>query len=158
MEPLKTDEPLPPGFKREKNDFESQILAGCSVFVAGSLTTYFLSIWPMLVFQGLAQLNVMLWSLAAGLGPAFVFGIFLCRKAGLAGGCAFCAGSLTVSVFIYLRFEQIVIDSITKAGMKPEYPTWLGWLIPLLWSLTAVGATLIALPRSEFGDKPQPAQ
>lgn len=153
MEPLRTDEPLPPGTKIHKKDFENQIIGGCGAFVAGSMTFYFLSIWPFLVYQQIARARTLLESIALGLVPALIFGIILSRKAGLAGACGFCAGSITVAVFLYLRIHQVFLEYEARQGYKPMYPQFVEWLLPIGFAFLCVAIGMIVTPKTELALK-----
>lgn len=153
MEPLQTDEPLPKGVKIRKADFENQIIGGCGAFVAGSITFYFLAIWPFLVYQQIAQARILLQGIGLGLVPAIIFGVFLARKAGLAGACGFCAGSITVAVFLYLRIHQVYLEFLAREGIKPMYPQFIEWLLPVAFALVCVGIAMVSTPKTELALK-----
>jgi hypothetical protein len=136
-----TDEPIEQSVQQKK-DFEAELMRGCLVIGAASLITYALCVWPFTAFPeysvvGLSQIA------ATGLLPSLVFGIFMARRAGLAGGTGFFGGALAAAVFMHLRLQQTALGYITKDMPRPDYPAWIGWALPPIWVVIAGLAALV---------------
>ena len=153
FEPLRTDEPLPPGKKPKPHDFESVIIAGCTGFVASAIITYVLAVWPFLVFQQLELLKYLI--MCIGFGPliAYLFGLITCRKFGLPGACGFIAGAMSVLVFLSLRMDQVFLSAAAGQLKQVQYPESFRILVPTIWMLGAVAIALIFTPRKEVSLK-----
>ena len=135
FEPLNTDEELAEA-PRRKNDFEAQLMSGCSTIGVSSIITYFITIWPFTRFpewsvQGLLAI------FAFGAFPACLFGIFLGRKFTLAGSSGFFGGALAAAVFMHLRLQQTMLGFYSRDSPRPEYPESFAAIIPILWFVVA---------------------
>ncbi|MFQ3667849.1 MAG: hypothetical protein SNJ61_03035, partial [Fimbriimonadaceae bacterium] len=87
-EPLRTDERMPePAGK--KPDLDTQMLAGCTGFVAAALAGYGLAVWPFFVFPEAHTARHLLYCLAAGGIPASLLGVGMARRFGLAGSAGY---------------------------------------------------------------------
>lgn len=150
MEPLQTDEKLDQPIKVER-DMDSQMLVGCTGFVVTSLATYFLAIWPFLVWLSIERLGVLALASTAAFFPVFVTGAIACRKAGLAGAAGFVGGMLAVAIFLYLRMEQLFVEVLARRIPEPEYPKALQYLIPLAAVFGALLIALLFLDRETIG-------
>lgn len=150
FEPLRTDEPLPPGKREKPPDFESVILAGCTGFVLSSIITYILAVWPFLTFQQIQLLHVLILCAATGPMIACIFGIIVCRKFGLPGACGFIAGAMSFLIFIILRMDQVFLAAAAGQTKAPEYPSLFKILVPAVWILGTVGIALLATPKKEI--------
>jgi len=150
MEPIQTDEKIDRPAPRER-DMDSQMIVGCTGFVTISFVTYFLSIWPFLVWLSIDRIQVLGWALAAGILPAMVVGGIASRKTGLAGGAGFVGGILAASIFLYLRFEQAFLEALAQRSPTPEYPQALQYIVPLAVILLSVFVTLAFVDRKSIG-------
>lgn len=159
MEPLQTDEFLPPEERTKKRDFDAVMLAGCSSFVFASFGAFFVGVWPFFIWTRIEQLNFLAIDLAAGLGPAFVFGIIASRRARLAGACGFFAGIMTLGVFLFLRLQQLFVSAQVGQLAPPDYPEIARTAIPVVMTLLAAALAMVALPKGEleFGSNPDEA-
>lgn len=127
---------------------DTQMLSGCSTFVAASFLTYFIGVWPFLIFRELHLLRVLALSTACGLIPALLFGAFASRRAGAAAACGFVGGAAAIAIFLHLRLDQVMLGFSIRDIPRPEYPyVWL-WYVPLLWLGLAVLAALLFVRRS----------
>lgn len=150
MEPLNTDEKIDRPIPREK-DMDSQMIVGCTGFVTVSFLTYFLCVWPFLVWLSIDRISALALSLAAGYLPAFVVGAVAARKFSLPGGAGFVGGILAASIFLYLRFEQAFLEALARRSPVPEYPQAIQYIVPLAIVLAAVLIVLAFLDRKSIG-------
>ncbi len=148
FEPLRTDEKLDhPG--DQPRDMDSHMIAGCAGFVAASLLTYFLALWPHLAFPDGYRLDTLLAALGFGLLPACVLGAFAARRSGLPGACGFLGGMMAFAVFLHLRIQQFLAARGSRDLPQPEYPDSFEWAVPVLVLLLAAAVAALALPKSE---------
>lgn len=148
FEPLRTDEKLDrPGDRPP--DMDTHMIAGCAGFVAASLLTYFLALWPHLVFHEGYRLQTLATALALGFLPACVLGAFAARRSGLPGACGFLGGTMAFAVFLHLRLEQFLAARGSRDLPQPEYPDSFQWVVPLLALAAAALVAAAALPKSE---------
>lgn len=138
FEPLNTDEKLPQPIKSGP-DLDTQMIGGCSGFVASSVFTYALGIWPFFLLSSQMHLLATL-GLAAALGllPAAIFGGLIGSRWGLAPACGFFGGALTVAVFLYLSLGQVAMGHSVPDLPKPDYPASFAWLLPAGWILASL--------------------
>ncbi|MCX7799651.1 MAG: hypothetical protein N2109_04835 [Fimbriimonadales bacterium] len=148
FEPLRTDEKLDHEAERPR-DMDTHMIAGCSGFVATSLLTYFLALWPHLVFHEGYRLATLAAGLGFGLVPACILGAVATRRFGLPGACGFLGGVMAFSVFLHLRIQQFLAARGSRDLPQPEYPDDFQWMVPLLALALAVLAAAASLPRSE---------
>jgi len=153
MEPLRTDEALPPGSKQKTKDFESVILGGCTSFVLVSIFTYLLAIWPFLVFQNLEFLRTLLLCSAFGLLVACILGAIASRKLGLAGACGFLAGAMSVTVFLSLRLDQSFLSAAAGQTKEPQYPSFFRFFVPIFWLVLSLTIAVLFTKKSEISLK-----
>lgn len=143
---------------KAERDMDSQMLVGCTGFVAASFSAYFLSIWPFLVWISIEQIHVLALTLAAGTVPPLILGAVVSRKAGLAGAAGFVGGMLAASIFLYLRFEQLFMEALARRIPEPEYPQALQYMIPSATIIATVLVALVFVDRKTIGletdDKP----
>jgi hypothetical protein len=148
FEPLHTDEKLDrPGGRPP--DMDSHMIAGCAGFVAASLLTYFLALWPHLVFYEGYRLQTLATALGFGLLPAWALGVFAARRSGLPGACGFVGGTMAFAVFLHLRLQQFLAARGSRDLPQPEYPDSFQWAVPLLALAVAVLVAAVSLPKSE---------
>jgi len=148
FEPLHTDEKLDrPGGRPP--DMDSHMIAGCAGFVAASLLTYFLALWPHLVFYEGYRLQTLATALGFGLLPACALGVFAARRSGLPGACGFVGGTMAFAVFLHLRLQQFLAARGSRDLPQPEYPDSFQWAVPLLALAVAVLVAAVSLPKSE---------
>jgi hypothetical protein len=149
FEPLRTDEKLDQPIK-SKRDFESQMLAGCSVFVVCSFVTFFLSVWPFFVIKD--QFLARQLAIAVGLSciPTLIFGFVAGVRAGASGGFGFLGGAIAVAVFFNLAITQISLGGSIKDFPRPEYPAGMAAWIPLIWVILSGLVTAIS---TRIGEK-----
>lgn len=147
MEPLKTDELLPPGAAKAPKDMDTAMLGGCSVFLVTAVVTFFVAVWPHLAYPHAEQLKVLRTCLLLGLPPSLVAGIIGARKGGLAGACGFVSGALTTGVFFFLRLQQIFVTAGAQTGPEPNYPSAVMYILPTAWFIVSVAIGFAATPR-----------
>lgn len=151
FEPLRTDEKLETPVARKK-DMDDLMVAGCSGFVAAALLTYFIAIWPFLVFSEAERWISLAKGAGFGLLPAALLGILAARKFGLPGACGFVGGAMATAIFLYLRLQQAFIAGEADQAPPPDYPRAFLALLPLAWLLIAFAIALAFTPRSELGE------
>jgi hypothetical protein len=138
-------------------DMDTQMLFGCSGFVAASFSVYLLAVWPHAVWSQTHALAVLARCLIVGNGPALLAGLVWTRKFGLAGGAGVIGGSVASSVFLYLRLQQVMAFKGIPEAPQPEYPDSWAWLLPLAWVVLQVLAVVLVLPKGElFPDRKSP--
>jgi hypothetical protein len=152
FEPLKTDEKLSRKQKPAK-DMDSLMLAGCTGFVGTSILSYGLAVWPFMVLQETQRAVTLGWGALLGLLPAAILGVVAARKFNLPGACGFVGGSMAMSVFLYLRLQQVMLAKGSTDLPHPDFPDSWGWAIPLGWLVLSVFLAVIALPRSTDDDR-----
>ncbi|HRJ26097.1 MAG TPA: hypothetical protein PLO61_01140 [Fimbriimonadaceae bacterium] len=148
FEPLRTDEPTPGG--RKPTDMDNVMLAGCTTFVVASLLAYGLGVLPFLVMQDTYRLIVLKVSVLVGLVPVLGLAVLATRRFGLPAATGVLAGSMATGIFLYLRFDQIMLGFVVREIPNPEYPTVFGWLIPVAWVLSVLLAILLSLRSAHF--------
>lgn len=153
FEPLRTDEKIE-GPPPKERDMDSQMLFGCSAFVAMSLMSYFLAVWPFFVLPDTHLLLGLAVSCAAGMVPALAFGAFGTRKFGLAGMCGHLGGAMATAVFLFLRLEQMMLGNTVQQLPRPEYPSSWVWMVPTVYVLAALLLGIVLLPKGQIGDEP----
>lgn len=144
FEPLQTDEPLEQPAKVER-DTDTAMLFGCSGFVASSLITYFIAIWPFFIFTETHHVRELAMGALLGLLPALVFGAYVTRRFGLAPAAGFIGGGMAAAIFLYLRLVEVNLRRVQRELAQPDFPeSWI-WLVPLAWVLLLflVGAVMI---------------
>lgn len=155
FEPLLTDEDLPNRAQRER-DMDTQMLFGCTGFVATSLTTYGLSVWPFLAFPRTHLMLTLAIASACAFVPALIFGAFASRRFSLPGACGFVSGAMATAIFLYLRLEQAQAGRTVRELPRPDYPASWTWMIPVAWLLLCLCAALVSVRiepvRSQAGD------
>jgi hypothetical protein len=149
MQPLQTDEKLENSAPKER-DFDGQMLFGCSGFVGLSFATYFLSIWPFLVWMQVEFISVVIRCLLLGQLPALALGLIGARKFELPGAAGFIGGCLASNIFLYLRFQQAFLEAEARRTPWPDYPQIFQTLIPVGSVVLAVGASVLVLLRSKL--------
>ncbi len=146
FDPLETDEATPGG--KAPGDMDKAMLAGCTSFVFNSFLAYGLGVWPFFAMPDTWRTSVLLTSIAAGLTPVLILCLIVSRKLGLPGATGVVAGSMAMAVFLYLRFDQVMMGFVIREIPNPEYPTAFGWIIPIGWFL-AVVATAVLFTKNE---------
>lgn len=149
FEPLRTDEKLDAPAAKTR-DMDAQMLHGCSGFLIAAVAGYALSVWPWFAFQGAEQLRVLALCALAGLVPAGALGIVATRRFGLAGACGFVAGAVTVSIFLYLRLQQVFVAALDRQAAQPDYPLALVYVVPAAWLCLVLFTALLCLPKDEW--------
>ncbi|MGV3613720.1 MAG: hypothetical protein ACO1SV_00175 [Fimbriimonas sp.] len=149
FEPLQTDETLDEAAPKVR-DTDTVMLFGCGAFVAGSLTVYFLSIWPFLAWSDVQRLRTLAMCVGAGLAPTVVFTAIMSRRFGLPGACGAIGGALTTAVFLYLRLQQAFTAAAARQDKPPDYPASLQTLVPLVWVLAVALVGVLLLSKEEF--------
>ena len=156
MEPLATDEKLEAP-RRKERDMDTHMLFGCTGFVVSSFATYFLSVWPFFVWQGVNHWDVLLKALAFGMPVAFIHGFLSTLKFELAGAAGFIGGMLASCIFLFLRFEQVFLEASARRIPLPAYPVWIKWFLPAMVLAFAVlvvaGAYFLRVSREERAKK-----
>jgi hypothetical protein len=133
---------------RREKDIEAQMFAGCTAFVAGSVTVFFLSIWPFFVWTSLWQGETLLRCAAIGFVPGAVVGFFSARTGGVAGATGYVAAAMASAVFFYLRLDQIRLSALAQQSPEPDYaPALLAWF-PIAWVLAACLVAVASLKPS----------
>lgn len=156
-EPLRTDEPIRGPVDKEA-DLDTQMLSGCTGFVAAALAGYGLAVWPFFVFPEAHTVRHLLLCLAAGGLPASLLGVGMARRFGLAGSAGFLGGGMATAVFLFLRLEQAVMFRGVPDAPQPEYPDFFKVLVPLAWVLWTAGVGALFVRWSELRGPDRPAQ
>lgn len=151
FEPLRTDEPYR-GPKSKQKDLDSIMLAGCGAFVATSLITYALVIWPHFAFPTTHLLATLGLTCGIGMGSASIFGAYVTRKFGVAAAGGFLGGALSTAIFLNLRLKQVLMMDGVDEQPQPEFPANWEYFVPLAWILLVVVIIGLTLRREEFGD------
>ncbi len=146
FEPLETDEKLETPVKHQA-DMDTQMLGGCTFFVAVSFLTYFVAVWPFIVFGDLHTLPGLLRASLFGLLPSCLFGVYAMLRGGLPAATGFVGGSLAVAIFGYLRLDQLALGYQLREIAKPEFPLPWVWQAPLGYLLLTVAITLAMTPK-----------
>ncbi len=149
FEQMDTDERLENPVRRPP-DLDTQMLFGCSGFVATSMASYVVSVAPHLVWTDVHRAATLAACSAAGLIPASVLGVYATRRFGLPGGAGFLGGALAFSVFLFLRIQQVMTFRHAREAPQPDYPAAWVWMAPVGWVLFAGLLIFVFLPRSEF--------
>lgn len=150
FEPLRTDEPIE-GPRPKQQDFDSQMLSGCGTFVALSLLTYGLAVWPHILFHQTYLLNTLLLDCAIGMIPAILLGGWSTRRHGMPGAGGFLGGAMAAAVFLNLRLKQIVMMEGTRDLPQAEFPASWQYLLPGAWLLVVLALIGLLIRREEFG-------
>ncbi|HEY0867096.1 MAG TPA: hypothetical protein VGE01_06955 [Fimbriimonas sp.] len=125
------------GKHRPSRDLDSQMMAGCSVFVLVAFLGFFLSVWPFFVWGSLWKTDVLLQASLVGFLPFGALGAAAARKAGVPGAGALVASSLAVATFLFLRLEQVRLSGLAQQTPEIEYEASLGIWLPIGWILAA---------------------
>ncbi len=150
FEPLRTDEKLDRPVKSGP-DMDTVLLRGCTVFVAASLLTYGLGVWPFIVREDLFSWAGIGLAAAFGLLPVTIFGAVCARRGGLPGGAGFLGGAMALTIFLYLRFKQIGLGFEMRDVPKPEFDRSFIWMGPLGWMLWTLLVALFFVLKSPDG-------
>jgi hypothetical protein len=123
-------EPLQTGPAPKKNDMDTQMLFGCSVFLVCAFGAYGMSVWPWFVFQDAERsASVMLCTLI-GILPTATLGMYMVKRGGLGAACGLAGGSCASAVFLYLRIQQAFMAYSAQQAPKPDYPGWVAVAVP----------------------------
>lgn len=152
MDPITTDEKLLVS-KRKERDMDDHMLFGCSGFVVTSIGCYLVGAWPFFVWLDIHLTGSLAITLTLGLPISFVFGAISSWKYELAGAAGFVGGMLALSIFLYLRFEQVFLEADARRITIPEYPQWIQWFLPSM--VVALSITLSAIILSFAKDQPE---
>jgi hypothetical protein len=155
FEPLRTDEKLPTKQKAAR-DMDSVMLTGCTGFVSASLLTYFVGVWPFMAFQDTHLAATLGLCALVGLLPATLLGVIASRKFELPGACGFVGGSMALSVFLYLRLQQVMLGKSSADLPRPDYPASWVWAIPLGWLVVSILVAVLTVPRIDPGGNDRP--
>jgi len=149
FEPLQTDEQLETPAPTER-DTDTVMLVGCTGFVASSLITYVISIWPFFLFTETHRLLQLAQCAGLGLLPAVVFGAYVTRRFGLASAAGFIGGGLSAAIFLYLRLLEVNLRRVQRDLAQPDYPeSWI-WLVPFAWVLMLFLVVALTIRPSEI--------
>lgn len=149
FEPLRTDEPLPSG-QKQKPDMDTQMIFGCSGFVATSIFSYLLFVWPHFVYARTHLIFDLGMACGLGMPQALILGGYAARKFGLPAASGFVGGAMAGAIFLYLRLEQVMSLRGHREAPQPEFPSAWVWLLPVAWILLALGVALWCIPKREF--------
>ena len=150
FEPLQTDEAVEGPAKKER-DFDTQMLAGCTTFVAVSLLSYGLAVWPYFVFQNTYELKSLALASGIGLIPAALVGGYAVWRWGLAAAGGFVSGSLATAIFLMLRLKQVLLTEGIKDLPQAEFPESWQYLVPGAWMLVVLAVSALLIRKEEFG-------
>lgn len=150
FEPLRTDEPIEAPAPKER-DFDTQMLAGCTTFVAVSLLVYGLSVWPYFVFQNTHELKALALASSLGLIPAALAGGYSVWKWGLAAAGGFVSGALATAIFLMLRLKQVLLTEGIEDLPQAEFPPSWQYLVPGAWMLVVLALIALLLRKEELG-------
>ncbi len=130
-------------------DMDSQMLGGCSVFVASSLITYGLAVWPFFVMQPLWESHPLLTATGLAAAGTTIFTLIIGKRAVMAGGFGNLAGVASAGVFVYLTLNHVVpLDAMQKQTITQWDPS-VGYIIPILWFVLTLLIVLVQLMRSK---------
>lgn len=145
------DSPIPAGSPRAKKprDMDTLMLFGCTGFVATSVGTYLLTIWPYMVFLNISEMRMLMLGAGLGMAPALIAGAIVCRKFGLPGAAGLLGGAMASGVFLYLRLRQALMFRGVPEAPQPEYPDAFAWMVPVGWVVATLIVILLFIPRDE---------
>jgi len=149
FDPLETDEILEKPAVRER-DTDTVMLIGCSGFVATSLVTYCLVVWPYFVFSGIHLFDALMKASAFAMVPALVFGALSVRKFGLPSACGFVGGGMATAVFLFLRLTEVQIRRGNREMEQPDYPSLWVWALPCAWLIAVFFVAVLFIKKSEI--------
>ena len=149
MQMLPTDEKLEQTSPKER-DFDGQMLFGCSGFVGLSFATYFISIWPFMVWMQVELMSTVTRCLLLGQLPALLLGLIGCRKFELPGAAGFIGGCLASNIFLYLRLQQAFLEAEARRTPWPDYPQAFQTIIPIGLVTVAIACSVLVLLRSNL--------
>lgn len=156
FEPLRTDEPRS-GPKTKQKDFDTEMLGGCSAFVTVSLLTYFMTVWPHLVFYETYRLSTLALDCVLGMLPALILGGYATRRFGLAAAGGFIGGSLAAAIFLFLNLKRVLLSEnlpqMNKDLPPAEFPQSWQYFVPLAWMLASFLVTAFLLRKEELVPK-----
>ena len=87
---------------------------------------------------------------------AAILGAFASRKFELPGACGFVGGSMALSVFLYLRLQEVMLGKGSTDLPHPDYPESWVWVIPLAWLIVSLLIAGLATPRISDGGNDRP--
>jgi hypothetical protein len=126
------------------------MLAGCSAFVAISLVSYGLAVWPHFVFHQTYQLKILGLDCAIGMLPTAILGAVATRRFGLAAAGGFISGALATAIFLLLRLKQVLLMEGIRDLPQPEFPQSWQYFVPAAWMLTALIVAGLTLKKEEI--------
>lgn len=151
FEPLRTDEKLTEKAAKPKS-MDDLMLGGCTGFVGVSVGTFLLAMWPFLVFGTTPAYQDLLYAFPIGLIPAAALGAYTSKRFGLAAACGFIGGAMAIAVFMHLIANRTMLALFAESGNRSAPPFILVYLIPVFWTLAAVGLAYAFVPKSELAD------
>lgn len=151
FQPIRTDEPYE-GPKNKTKDLDTILLGGCSAFVATSIITYVLVVWPHFAFPTTHLISTLILTSGIGMGSAAVFGAYLTRRFGVAAAGGFLGGALSTAIFLNLRLKQVLIMEGVEEQPQPEFPANWQYFVPMAWLLLVLVVIGLTLRKEEFLD------
>ena len=151
FEPLNTDEKIEGKPPREKS-MDDFMLAGCTGFVGCAFSTFFVGMWPFLVFGTSEDYRRLLIAFPLGLIPATILGAYFSKRFGLAAACGFIGGAMALGVFLHLIATRTLVAVFLQAGKEANFPLWLVYLIPVVWVAIALAVAYVFTPKNELRD------
>lgn len=128
---------------------DREMLRGCTLFVASSLISYFMGVWPFVAFAELLEIRRLAFALAFSAIPVAIFVAFLARRGGVPGLTGSLAGVFAITIFLFLRMKQFLLGLEIRDLPQPEFPADWMWKVPALYLATMLAIGGIAAPRSE---------
>lgn len=138
----------------KKRDMDAKFFVGCMTIAALSIVFFALEIWPFFAFQTATKSGLIGVALSGCL-PALLIGAIIVRKIGLEGGTALIGGTVSASVFAFLRMDMQGLGRFdpSESLVVPDYPAFWVWLMPVIWALLVTSLTLFLLPQGQEGDE-----
>lgn len=149
----RTDE-VQPGSSPKRHDMDGRFFAGCLTISALSIALFFLQAWPFFVFQAATKSGLTGIALAGCL-PTLVIGALIVRKFDLEGGTALVGGTVSASVFAFLRMDMVDLGRFAGSTSitEPDYPAFWVWALPAGWAFLVTGLVMLSVKSGSSGDK-----
>ena len=141
----------------KKRDMDACFFVGCTTIAVFSVVFFVLEAWPFFVFRTSSISG--LWTIAlTGCLPSLLVGAVVVRKFSLEGATAFIGGTVSASVFAFLRMDMLELGRFGQmdALAVPDYPAFWVWLMPAAWALLVTSLALFLLPQAASRDEVSP--
>lgn len=137
---------------------DARFFVGCTTITVLSVAFFVLEAWPFFIFRTSSVAGLRSIALAGCL-PALLLGAIVVRKFSLEGATAFIGGTVSASVFAFLRMDMLELGRFgqIEALAAPDYPSFWVWLLPTIWALLVTSVTLFLLPQAASRDEVSPS-